>query len=261
MSNRLVSVLLSFSPSFVISFMLVFVFFFLSAPQLFIPVQTQQSLSFNLFSAPWNFLAFLFVHAGFAHLAGNVFLVFFLGSIVEKAVPKIHVYFLFFGVGVMSFALFNLASPGVFGFGASGGAIALTSAALVLSPKKSFIALLMVFLVSFAVVFAYGFVQKIDLQNLQFAELAAKSELGAAIGSGDPVLVQEKSRELESISGSIRSRELQLRHEREIQIGNAVHAVSAVLVIVYLFLFCRKETEKAVRETAAFFQGKHLKSF
>ena len=248
-------------PSALISLVLVFAFLFLSNFGAFIPVQNQQALSFNLFERPQNFFLYLFAHSGVAHLVANVFLVFFLGWVVEGVVPKKHVYGLFFGVGAMSFALFNLASPGTFGVGAIGGSIALTAAAFVLSPKKSIIALLSVLFLSLLLMGGYNIIQGIEKQNLQAAQSKAMADLQLAVESKNAPLSAAKLKEVQAVSAAIKEKELQAQYSKNISVANAVHLIAAVLAIVYLFLFCRGQAERSMKELLGFIQGKHLKPF
>lgn len=250
-----------FSPSVLIAFFLVISFFLLANSQFFIPLEIQQKFSFNIFLAPQNFLFYLFVHVGVAHLLANVFLVLFFGKIVEGVVSKKHVFALFFGVGILSFALFNFFSPGTFGVGASGGSIALTAAAFVFSPKKSFVALLLVFVISMVLLFGYNFLQQTQSEQLVGLEQKTKLELGVAIKSNDSNAVRQKSQELQIISKAILQQEEHAKYEKEIQVANGVHFISAVLAIVYLFLLCKKETLAALKNTWFFLHGKHLKPF
>ena len=232
--------------SLILSVLLVLAFLFLANDQLQISIPLQKSLSFNLFNAPLNALYFLFVHAGVGHLVANVLLVFFMGRIIEKIISRKHIIGIFFGVGVLSFVFFNFASPQVFGIGASGGAIALTAVALMLSPKKSVIALVVVFLIS--LVFAIGLTQvQVNLdKDLNEQHQKIKTELNQATIEKNQETVQIKERELQEVSEKIEEKKENREYEKNIRIANSVHFISSILAMGYLFIFCRKITQKAV---------------
>jgi len=233
------------SVSLILSVLLVLSFLFLANDQLQISIPLQKNLAFNLFNSPLNVISFLFVHSGVNHLIANVLLVFFMGGIVEKLISRKHIIGLFFGVGILSFVLFNFISPQVFGIGASGGAIALTAVALILSPKKSIIALVVVFLIS--LVFVIGLTQvQVNLdQDLNKQHQKIKTELNKAIQEKNQEKVQIKETELKEVTEKIEEKKVNADYEKNIRIANSVHFISSILAIGYLFIFCRKITQKA----------------
>lgn len=88
------------------------------------------------FAEPWRFITSMFLHADFAHLFFNMFVLLMFGLHLERKVGRTVftiLYFLSGIVGGIGFELFN--APGVIGLGASGAIYGIIGALVVLEPR------------------------------------------------------------------------------------------------------------------------------
>ncbi|MBI2598439.1 MAG: rhomboid family intramembrane serine protease [Candidatus Diapherotrites archaeon] len=230
-------------------------FVLLAGNQLFIPVEVQKNFAFNFFFRPWNLLFFQFVHTGPAHLIANFLLVFFLGAVVEEAIQKKHVLGLFFGVGILSFSLFNFFENKILGVGASGGAIALATAALVLSPKKAIYSVMAVLVFSLTLLWVVNSFQFFFEQKLFEQKEAVKRDLAIAVLEKNQFEIQAKTQQLKPVSTAIEQKVENKKFEKETQVANAVHFFASVLAIFYLLVFCQGETRSALKNSGLQLKG------
>jgi membrane associated rhomboid family serine protease len=91
---------------------------------LFTSRQVVQLLQFSpraVFTQPWTFFTYMFVHGGLLHLLANMLMLFVFGTAVESRLGSRHfiLYYLFCGVGA---AVFSLLLAGVMPIGAFVGA-------------------------------------------------------------------------------------------------------------------------------------------
>lgn len=97
----------------------------------------------ELLSQPWSLLTYIFLHAGFMHLLGNMLWLFFIGTILEDLIGRQHLFRLFLLGGLAGGVLFVLCynlipvfsnQPLLPMVGASGGVTAIIVAAATFRP-------------------------------------------------------------------------------------------------------------------------------
>jgi membrane associated rhomboid family serine protease len=97
----------------------------------------------DLLSQPWSLLTYIFLHAGFMHLLGNMLWLFFIGTILEDLIGSKHLFRLFIFGGLAGGLLFVLCYNLIPVFanqtllpmvGASGGVTAIIVAAATFRP-------------------------------------------------------------------------------------------------------------------------------
>lgn len=97
----------------------------------------------ELLTQPWSLLTYIFLHAGFMHLLGNMLWLFFIGTILEDLIGSKHLFrlFLFGGLagGLLFVLCYNLipvfaSQPLLPMVGASGGVTAIIVAAATFRP-------------------------------------------------------------------------------------------------------------------------------
>jgi membrane associated rhomboid family serine protease len=97
----------------------------------------------DLLSQPWSLLSYIFLHAGFMHLLGNMLWLFFIGTILEDLIGRQHLFRLFLLGGLAGGILFVLCynlipvfsdQPLLPMVGASGGVTAIIVAAATFRP-------------------------------------------------------------------------------------------------------------------------------
>ncbi|MDO8625196.1 MAG: rhomboid family intramembrane serine protease [Candidatus Diapherotrites archaeon] len=223
---------------FALGALLVIGFWFVGQGRGFVPVLALQSLSFNLWSAPQNLLTFWLVHASVGNLLANVALIVLSGFVVVRKVGPAHLLGLFVVCIGLSFSLFNLLEPTVFGIGASGAAVGLTAAALILNPKTG-LKLVAVALVV-VVLGMVGFAQLDAAYNREMAsrQSALSFEVQSAYRSGDQNRLQSAQSALQSVSQTITAKSESDVFARSLPVANLVHIIAAILAVLYLALAC-----------------------
>jgi hypothetical protein len=230
-------------------------FFLLSKNGFFIPVETIQSLSFNQAFSPQNLFWFWLAHASPAHLLANAFGILVFGSILEKRIGSKRLFGLFIIAAIGAPLLFTLFFPTAL-VGASGGVAALIAVSLLLEPKKALLGTI----VGIALMLGLSPLASLPLQNqqqvIQQQTIQTQTDLEKAIEQQNPIQqqLQEKLQELQIQNQQL----LETKQFQEtIPIENSVHAIGAVLGILFLAGIApeivRKEVKKISQKSRSLF--------
>ncbi len=253
MTSKAKSLFVDFPVSLVIGFLIVVSFFWLSGFSGFIPVGVQKSLSFNVFVHPFNAVFFLLVHTGVGHLVANFSLIVLSGWLLEQSgIPKRHVVGLFLMCGIFSMVLFNGIEPSFAGIGASGGAVGLLTASLVLNPREGLSRMVAALVLVLVVVVVWSYVDAGIESGLWSQKASIEQALEQAILTNDSAAIAQKQSELVVVSSIIEEKAASRVFERQIQIANTVHLIASVLAVVYLFVFLRPIVKLRLHENAVF---------
>ncbi len=90
------------------------------------------------FSEPWRAITSMFLHADFAHILFNMFVLFMFGTVLERRVGIAWFLLVYFISGICGSLGFELLSePGIYAVGASGAIYGILGALVVLAPRMT----------------------------------------------------------------------------------------------------------------------------
>jgi membrane associated rhomboid family serine protease len=85
---------------------------------------------------PWTIFTSMFLHAGWWHIFGNMFTLYFFGSFLARLIGERRLLYVYFIGGLMGSVLYILlGSPNIPAVGASGAIFALAGALTILAPR------------------------------------------------------------------------------------------------------------------------------
>jgi uncharacterized protein len=94
----------------------------------------------SFLTRPWTLITYIFLHSGYLHLFFNMFVLFFLGTTLEKIIGKKQFFGIFFASGILSAIGYSLLSYPIFNIspgsmvGASGAIYGVFAALTMLEP-------------------------------------------------------------------------------------------------------------------------------
>ena len=248
--NHFAWFLSAFSPSISLGVVLIASFWFFSAGMGFISVESLHRFAFNVFFRPENAFFFLLIHTGFGHLIANVVLILLAGFVLEKRVSKIHVIGLFLICGIFSVVLYNFFQLNFFGIGASGGAVGLVTAALIMDPKKALGALFASVVIVVLAASLLPFLHSSFESALDSWKNQSQSELMEALDQNDSAEIEKKVEELNRVEQTIEQRKESVAFEQKVPVANWAHLFGSLLAVGYLGVFLRSDFKSALKENA-----------
>ncbi len=124
------------------------VYFFFSNAQLYIKQDTLVSLSFYWNNFLPGLFTYEFAHIGLKHLFGNLVLLVLVGLICEQKLPVKDYLAIYFGSGAAGAIMFSYLNPGIALVGASACIAGLMVPAIIISPRRMVMGLILVALFS-----------------------------------------------------------------------------------------------------------------
>ncbi len=195
--------------------------------------------------SPQNILLYIFQHAGYAHLIGNLAVILAAGAILESTLGKKDILILFFGASIFAGALFAALNPGNSIIGASAGAIALLTAAFILHPKKAILGFAVMLGLGYIAIFGINYwvgLQKEQISS-QAEELTAVREI--AIWNNDAALAQKTGEKLSEKKAAL-EKIAQGQAISGIPPSFEIHFFSSLFAFAYLLAFRKKEVMQSM---------------
>ncbi|NUN11058.1 rhomboid family intramembrane serine protease [Candidatus Micrarchaeota archaeon] len=216
----------------------------------YLPENIVSNWSLNVGTNPvLNAVFYLFNHVGLKHLLGNLFIVLVFALLLEAVLNWKHVLAIFFSSGLIAGISFSLLNPFTFLAGASAAGAGVMAAALALRPKLALVLLLLSPLVIQFIIFPFSDyatnAQKHFLTTnqeklaSQYSQLVKENNLPQALVVKEKLDVVSKTKQI-VVRGETR--------QEETPTDFWVHAWGALLGVLYLGLFKRKELESGRKE-------------
>jgi len=227
-------------------FLLIAVFFFLSS-NFFIPSETLNQASFSL-ARPLNVFTYELIHIGPYHLASNVLTLLAFGIALELALSSLDVFIIFFASAVISGLFFIFSNPGSSVVGASGGILALITAAFFSSPKKFFMAVFAAIVFALMIFFVLNSALFSTQQNFEVKTQEIKQGIRQAASEGNFEKQKQLEQELEATVVQQASFEQSTVVEKNAVSDYASHVFAALFGIGYVFFFRRKKFIESIAQ-------------
>lgn len=199
---------------------------------------------------PYNIIFHEFVHSSYAHLIANLCMIIFAGIILEPMIARKHIIALFALGSIFSGIGFILTNPEVAIIGASGGGVALITAAIIANPQKALFFILLAIVVSFAAV--QGISVIVDQKENQAKEQVQKLqiEMETAAQRGDATAVLAAKRQISDTNAEILAISRGKNIQHSIRPNFELHAFGSIFAALYMFIFNRKIVERTVKVLA-----------
>lgn len=237
---------MKFKGTLAIALVLTVAFIYLSGGSFFIDLGTLYKMAFTL-DQPWNILAHMTIHTGYAHLVENLttFVVFAL--IAEAVLISADIVIIFFLSGASAALLFTFLNPNVALIGASAGISGILGNALVLNPKKAIPALILVPLALSLIILPVATGQYVIFQEkLEEEKEEISTQASQAIASGDINKAKQLTQQLVKVEQKKQQQEQGIQFQSSTPSDAAVHGFGAMFGLLYVFIFRRKNLEEGV---------------
>ncbi len=226
-----------FSGTFILVFLLLFCFSFVSFGWFFQDPALVNSFAFS-FSSPLNIFFHALFHSGYEHLLANLFLVLVSGLVVERLIGARHFLVLFFGGAAFSAFLFSVLNPVDRVLGASAGAVSLLVVAFAFDARKTFLLGLVFF-------FSFFMLVKTISYNVELLTVESKKEIVVLksqvehlerVKDARAVVVAETvHRKEDFVSAVEKSEDFQMKSKPDL----FIHLFGALFGFFYSFFFLR----------------------
>ena len=231
-----------------ISIVTVLVFSYLLLSDMIVFPSEQSLSAFELsIVKPYNLFFYELVHSGYSHLFANLFLILLSGIVLEPIIGRKSMLLLFAGAVSICGLAVVLVSPQISLVGASGGGIALLTAAFIADPKKAFALLAASVIAIFLVVSAVNFIVEQKNAEIENQIETLEGQKAVAAQNNDYAAVQAASEQILQKEADLEGIRKAREAERATSANFMLHVAAAFFGIIYMYIFHKKIAVKTSR--------------
>ena len=215
------------------------VFWLMSSMNFFSSETNFVTLGFSLQNIQ-NIFSYNFVHTGFPHLMVNLIGIVTGGIVLEALVRKRTILLLFFAGSTISAIIIALINPGFSVVGASAGAVALLTAAVLIEPKKTIGIFSLSIIGLFVLISLMNSFIDSQSQEIEIEIEKLKQEKEIAQNQGDQKLAKITQKTIEAKQIEKEEIEKGLKLSASSIINMEIHLVASLFASLYLLFFEKK---------------------
>jgi len=240
-------ILFKVKASLALFLLLIFVYFFLSGGNVFIPLEKITDYAFSIDSVE-NIFSFVFVHENLYHLAVNALTLLGYAIIIELIIGSLDVLAIFFFSTIISAMIYVLFYPNTSLIGASTGISGLAASALLLNPKKT-VAFTLVLFLGLGLIATPIIFSSIDAeeQEIEQSKVVIEQQLEVAIQQGDV----QKQHELTQRRVVVEQQSVDFKASKKFAeatpVDSLIHGIGAFFGLIYVAIFRRKKFLEGIR--------------